>query len=104
MSKLSVGSKVIIRSRNGDRITTIKRETKTQWITGDVGSSSERRFRKENCMEVGCDSWLFFRIELCTKEIQDEFNKKRLVSLMNRRADFSKLSLSELEALWEKVK
>lgn len=104
MSELSVGSKVIIRSRHGDRVATIKRETKTQWITGGVEKSSERRFRKENCMEIGCDSWSFVRIELCTKDIEDDLNRKNLITLMHRQADFSKLSLNELKDLWEKVK
>lgn len=104
MNDLSVGDKVVIRNRYGVTISRIVRETNKQWIVEGVESGSVRRFRKSNLIEVGCDVWHIVSISKCTDDIENEIRKKQIVRMIENKGNLSKLSLTELVSLWEKVK
>lgn len=104
MSDLSVGDKVVIRNRYGVTISRIVRETTKQWIVEGVESSSVRRFRKSDLIEVGCDAWHIVSISKCTDDIENDIRKKQIVRMIENKGNLSKLSLTELVSLWEKVK
>ena len=104
MNDLSVGDKVVIRNRYGVTISRIVRETTKQWIVEGVESGSVRRFRKSDLIEVGCDVWHIVSISKCNDEIENEIRKKQIVRMIENKGNLSKLSLTELVSLWEKVK
>ena len=104
MKDLSVGDKVVIRNRYGVTISRIVRETTKQWIVEGVDGGSVRRFRKSDLIEVGCDVWHIVSIQKCTDDIENEIRKKQIVRMIENKGDLSKLSLTELASLWEKVK
>lgn len=104
MKDLSVGDKVVIRYRHGVTISRIVRETTKQWIVEGVEKGSVRRFRKSDLVEVGCDAWHIVSISKCTGDIENEIRKKQIVRMIENKGSLSKLSLTELVSLWEKVK
>ena len=104
MKDLRVGDKVVIRSRCGITISRIVRETTKQWIVEGVEKGSVRRFRKSDLVEVGCDTWHIVSISKCTDDIENEIRKKQIVRMIENKGNLSKLSLTELVSLWEKVK
>lgn len=104
MNDLSVGDKVVIRNRYGVTISRIVRETTKQWIVDGAESGSVRRFRKSDLIEVGCDVWHIVSISKCTDDIENEIRKKQIVRMIENKGNLSKLSLTELVSLWEKVK
>lgn len=104
MSELRVGDKVVIRNHHGRQISLIKRETKTQWITGGAEAEYDRRFRKSDRCEVGCDQWNITKIEPFTKEAEIEIESASLRYRIDRFGDLSKLTVVELRNLWRRVK
>lgn len=104
MNDLSVGDKVVIRNRYGVTISKIVRETTKQWIVEGVEKGSVRRFRKSDLMEVGCDVWHIVSISKCTDDMENEIRKKQIIRMIENKGNLSKLSLTELVSLWEKVK
>lgn len=104
MNDLSVGDKVVIRNRYGVTISKIVRETTKQWIVEGVEKGSVRRFRKSDLIEVGCDVWHIVSISKCTDDMENEIRKKQIIRMIENKGNLSKLSLTELVSLWEKVK
>lgn len=104
MNELAVGCKVAIHNRYGASISKITRETKTQWIVSGVNPGSERRFRKSDLIEVGCDAWHIIRISACTKEVEESIRKRNLIRAIEKKGYLAKLSLENLERLWEQIK
>lgn len=104
MNDLSVGDKVIIRNRYGVTISRIVRETAKQWIVEGVQRGSVRRFKKSDLIEIGCDVWHIVSISKCTDDIENEIRKKQIVRMIEAKGDLSKLTLTDLVSLWEKVK
>lgn len=104
MNDLSVGDKVVIRNRYGVTISRIVRETAKQWIVDGTENGSVRRFRKSDLIEIGCDVWHIVSISKCTDDIENEIRKKQIVRMIEVNGDLSKLPLTELVSLWEKVK
>lgn len=104
MKDLSIGDKVVIRNRCGVTISRIVRETTKQWVVEGAEKGSVRRFRKSDLIEVGCDVWHIVSISKCTDAMENEISKKQIVRMIESKGDLSKLSLTELVSLWEKVK
>lgn len=104
MKDLSVGDKVVIRNRYGVTISRIVRETTKQWVVEGVEKGSVRRFRKSDLIEVGCDVWHIVSISKCTDDMENEIRKKQMVRMIKDKGDLSKLSLTELVSLWERVR
>lgn len=103
MNDFAVGERVVIANRYGSSITHVARETKTQWIVRGASDGSERRFRKSDLIEVGCDSWHVISISKLTPEVERDMRKKKIIQAIEL-ADLNKLSLEELLSIWEKLK
>ena len=74
---MKVGDKVFIKSKYGVVLTTIERETKTQWVL-----KNKQRFRKTTLRLVGESTYSFSSIEEATPEkIEQFFNRKKQIQL-----------------------
>lgn len=81
MSSIEVGGKVLVTNSQSTRITTIERETKTQWVTKEGG-----KYRKDDLYSVGtAGDWNRFRLVPLTEEGEEEFRNKVKQQIANRK-------------------
>jgi hypothetical protein len=95
---MKVGDKVFIKSKYGVVLTTIERETKTQWVL-----KNKQRFRKDTLRLVGESAYNFSSIEEATPEKIEQFLRhKKQVQLKIEAKALLEESIPTIEQL-EKI-
>ena len=95
--EIKVGSRVIVSSRfHRDEVREVTRETKLYWFVGSY------KYRKSDLSSVGGDIWSCNRIQLSSKEKEDEISRVNFaIDLQERlrKFDLTRLPYSSLNLI-----